>query len=283
MKQCKKCNQLKSLSEFYKRSSNKDGLRNWCKLCENESAKKWRNNNRSHIKDYNKKYKNENKEQIAKYLDDNKEVIAKKRKQRSPLMKEYFKKRYERIKSDPVYQKNKKKYREKFKKNNPDYFKEYYKENEAKIKNSVAKRYQEKSDEIKKYSREYGKKNKHKINKRNKERWKNDVEYRIKAGLRSHFNQSIIGNYKTGSVVEMLGMTIPKFKIYLEGKFEDWMNWNNRGLYNGKFNYGWDIDHIRPLSSFDFSNPEEINKAWHYSNLQPLCSKINREIKRDIY
>lgn len=28
------------------------------------------------------------------------------------------------------------------------------------------------------------------------------------------------------------------FKKYLESKFEDWMNWENRGLYNGELNYG---------------------------------------------
>ena len=27
------------------------------------------------------------------------------------------------------------------------------------------------------------------------------------------------------------------------------MNWENYGLYNGELNYGWDIDHIIPISS----------------------------------
>lgn len=29
------------------------------------------------------------------------------------------------------------------------------------------------------------------------------------------------------------------------------MNWDNYGLYNGELNYGWDIDHIIPLSSIN--------------------------------
>ncbi len=57
------------------------------------------------------------------------------------------------------------------------------------------------------------------------------------------------------------------------------LNWNNRGLYNGELNYGWDIDHIIPLSSA--KTEEEMILLNHYSNLQPLCSKINRDIKRD--
>jgi len=57
------------------------------------------------------------------------------------------------------------------------------------------------------------------------------------------------------------------------------MNWDNKGLYNGNFEYGWDVDHIIPLSSA--KTEEEIIRLNHYSNLQPLCSKINRDIKKD--
>jgi len=57
------------------------------------------------------------------------------------------------------------------------------------------------------------------------------------------------------------------------------MNWDNRGLYNGEFNYGWDIDHIVPLSTA--TTEEELIKLCHYTNTQPLCSKINRDIKKN--
>ena len=57
------------------------------------------------------------------------------------------------------------------------------------------------------------------------------------------------------------------------------MTWENYGLYNGELNYGWDIDHIIPISSA--KSDIEIIKLNHFSNLQPLCSKINRVIKRD--
>jgi len=56
------------------------------------------------------------------------------------------------------------------------------------------------------------------------------------------------------------------------------MNWDNHGLYNGELNYGWDIDHIIPLATA--KNEGELIKLNHYTNLQPLCSKINRDIKR---
>jgi hypothetical protein len=55
------------------------------------------------------------------------------------------------------------------------------------------------------------------------------------------------------------------------------MTWDNKGLYNKKLNYGWDIDHIIPLSLA--KTEEEIIKLNHYTNLQPLCGYTNRYIK----
>ena len=57
------------------------------------------------------------------------------------------------------------------------------------------------------------------------------------------------------------------------------MNWNNHGLYNGTPNYGWDIDHIIPQSLA--STEEDVVQLNHYTNLQPLCSHVNRDIKRN--
>jgi hypothetical protein len=57
------------------------------------------------------------------------------------------------------------------------------------------------------------------------------------------------------------------------------MNWDNYGRYKKDcFNYGWDIDHIAPLSSA--ITEKELLRLFHYTNLQPVCSKFNRDIKR---
>ena len=88
--------------------------------------------------------------------------------------------------------------------------------------------------------------------------------------------KNIKKSYKTEDI---LGCSFDEFKLYLESKFEDWMTWDNRGLYNGELNYGWDIDHIIPLSTA--KNEEDVIRLNHYTNLQPLCSKVNRYIKRN--
>jgi hypothetical protein len=47
------------------------------------------------------------------------------------------------------------------------------------------------------------------------------------------------------------------------------MSWDNHGKH------GWHIDHIRPCASFDFSDPEQQQQCFHYSNLQPLWAGDN--------
>jgi len=110
-----------------------------------------------------------------------------------------------------------------------------------------------------------------------------DDVYKAKKQARMFINNSIKRNgyTKDCKTEDILGCSIEYFKNYLESKFEEWMDWENKGLYNGNYNYGWDIDHIKPLSLA--TTYEETMKLNHYTNLQPLCSKVNREIKRDKY
>jgi len=75
----------------------------------------------------------------------------------------------------------------------------------------------------------------------------------------------------------MLGCSFKEFKIYLESKFESWMSWENYGLYNGRPNYGWDIDHLIP--SHTAKDEKDIFLLNHFTNLQPLCSYKNRVVK----
>ena len=100
--------------------------------------------------------------------------------------------------------------------------------------------------------------------------------------MRTLIRQYILneGYTKNSHTTEILGCNFKHFKSYLESKFEDWMSWENYGLYNGELNFGWDIDHKIPMTSC--KTEDDVFKLNNYLNLQPLCSKINRDIKRDI-
>lgn len=96
-----------------------------------------------------------------------------------------------------------------------------------------------------------------------------DERFRLARNLRKRLRSALKDNFKTGSAVEDLGCSIEDFKIYLESKFKDGMSWDNYGRE------GWHIDHIEPLSKFDLTNQQELKRACHYTNLQPMWWKDN--------
>ena len=159
--------------------------------------------------------------------------------------------------------------------------KEYYLLNKESILISRKEYYQNNKESKLEYQKEYNKNNKENRNLYLNERRKNDPLFKLITNVRNLIYNSFYynGYSKNSKTEELLGCSFEELKQHLESKFEPWMTWDNRGLYNGELNYGWDIDHVIPLSSVN----EEIDiiKLNHYTNLQPLCSKINRDIKKD--
>ena len=146
--------------------------------------------------------------------------------------------------------------------NNPNYKKEWANKN---------------PDYYKKYSEKYKKIRNEKI----KERKKKDPIFNLRCYMNRMINNSLKKNgfIKKSRTHEILGCSYEEFKQYIESQWESWMTWENRGLYNGQRNYGWDIDHIIPQSRA--MSEDDLINLNHYKNLKPLCSYINRVIKRD--
>lgn len=91
--------------------------------------------------------------------------------------------------------------------------------------------------------------------------------------LRNRINSSLMGLEKSKPTKELLGCTIDFLKEYLEFKFTKGMTWGNRGIH------GWHIDHIRPCTSFDLSDPEQQKLCFNYTNLQPLWATAEVAMK----
>jgi hypothetical protein len=141
-----------------------------------------------------------------------------------------------------------------WKKNNPEY-----------VKAENAKR----APKIKAWRQ----KNRVRINEKNIARRKNDVCFKIRCYLRSRLSAVIRGNVKNGSAIKDLGCTLDELKTYLQEKFQPNRETGEEMTFD---NYGkWHIDHIMPLSAFNLTDPEQLKKACHYTNLQPLWAKDN--------
>lgn len=229
-------------------------------------------------KAYNKAYQEANKEKIAlkkreNYLK-NKERILKDVKIYQEINKEKIKAR-------------KKNHQQKNKERLNEISRQYYINNKEVQLEKSKEYYKNNKEKYLENSRRYYKENKEKCleNKRNyyKIKISSDPLFKIKKNTRTLIYNSICRNgySKKSKTQNMLGCSFEEFKTHLELKFESWMSWDNYGKYNGENNYGWDIDHIIPLSSATCE--EEIIKLNHYTNLQPLCSKLNRDIKKDNY
>lgn len=119
------------------------------------------------------------------------------------------------------------------------------------------------------YMKEDRKRNPEKYAERGKAQYENCPTRALGMRLRARITKAINRGQKSGSAVRDLGCSVEYLKAYLEGQFEPGMTWDNWAPD------GWHIDHIRPLASFDLTDPEQFRQAVHYTNLQPLWAKDN--------
>lgn len=101
-----------------------------------------------------------------------------------------------------------------------------------------------------------------------------DKGFYLSEKLRIRLHSALKHGYKTGSAIRDLGCSIKELEKHLESLFTEGMSWEKFG---GR---GIQIDHIKPLSSFDLTDREQLLQACHYTNLQPLWYHDN-ELKSD--
>ena len=224
---------------------------NNCIECHAISTKKYREDNKEKIKEYNeeikelkcknaKVYYEQNKEKIKnrvnKYREDNKEKI-----------KEYITINKEKIKN---------------------HMKEYREQNKEKIQ-AMNRKYCEEHKEQKK---EYQRDNKEKVKEYNKKKYKEDRNHKLLCLLRSRMRHALHGKSKSAHSLELLGCTVEEWKKHIESTFQKGMTWLNYGTY-------WHIDHIKQCVRFDLSDPVQQKECFNYKNTRALTAVDN--LKRD--
>lgn len=169
-----------------------------------------------------------------------------------------------------------KKYREKypekikaenarFRENNPDYKKKYYQTHKQEAHEWWNNRTEEQKIAKQKFNRKW-----------KNERYANNIGYKLRCIISTAVRRSLIDE-KDDSIRNILGYSIQELKEHLEKQFEDWMTWDNLGLTAKTYKQTWQIDHIKPVNTFNITDVycEDFKKCWALENLRPLDSYIN--------
>jgi hypothetical protein len=164
-------------------------------------------------------------------------------------------------KKKQYYLDNKDKYAERDKKYSKTK-KEYHFKYKDKIKDYYTKWREENKETLSEKQKEYNKRRQHIRNIQDIERRKNDPQFRILCSIRGRIGQLLKQN-KIRRTAELLGGSLETFKQHLESQFKPEMNWGNYGII-------WEIDHIKPCSSFNLTDIEQQKQCFHYTNTQPL-------------
>ena len=150
------------------------------------------------------------------------------------------------------------------------YQKRYYLKNSTDVIEKQKNYNIKNTESVKKYQRKYRLEHKesaktyHREYNRNKQ--KTDPIYRMMKSLRSRLHKALEnqGVKKDIHSKKLFGADQEFVWKHLESLFNSGMARENYGFK------GWHIDHIKPMSAFDLSDPEQLKECCHYKNLQPL-------------
>ena len=94
--------------------------------------------------------------------------------------------------------------------------------------------------------------------------------HRLSDSISTGMNLSLRGGKGGRHWETLVGYTLGDLMSHLESQFTKGMAWDNYGA--------WHIDHIRPISHFDFVSVDdrEFGECWSLWNLRPLWGKENQ-------
>jgi len=161
-----------------------------------------------------------------------------------------------------------------YKEKNKDFInkqaREWFSNNKEKTSECHKKYRDANKDKIKKYRDTWYNKNKN-----YKFRIQNDLSFKFVFNIRQWFNRAFRHNKKSNKTFQYVDYTFEEFREHIEKQFKEGMSWDNWT------NRGWHVDHIKPISKFNFFNEdgteniEQVKECFSLNNLQPLWAKDN--------
>jgi len=118
----------------------------------------------------------------------------------------------------------------------------------------------------KKWNKKYAIKHPEKLRAKSLRYYRNN---KISCCISRVIRRSLNGNKNGCKWQQLVGFSLEQLKSHLEKLFQHGMTWENYGE--------WQIDHIKPISSFSFclSSDPDFKECWSLKNLQPLWKKDN--------
>lgn len=266
--QCANCKEFKEPENYFKSNRNKDGFVGACKKCKKEYTESLKTR---------EKHIHENDLKLCKKCNIIKNTTL------FYISNTTFDGLNCRCKDcvDEYYKNNKE--------SSSNYSKQWRLDNLERSK-ANAKLWQENNKEyIREQNKIYREANKHILSQKYrayiKNRLENDTLFKltdiIRKRIKSTFKQNLNGKFSKSVLTEnILGYDFHTFKNHIESQLLNWMSWDNYGNVCEilEHNCSWDLDHIIPVSYAQ--NEEELYLLNHWSNFQPLCSKVNRDEKK---
>ena len=101
-------------------------------------------------------------------------------------------------------------------------------------------------------------------------------QFLLQQRLQTRLNRVLkrVGTKRAQVMDRYLGCTSEELAAHIERQFSNTMSWQTKGE--------WHVDHIRPCSSFDLTNDEQVHVCFNWRNLQPMNGRENMS-KQDKY
>ena len=104
-----------------------------------------------------------------------------------------------------------------------------------------------------------------------KNKWATDPKFRLNQNMSVSIGRPLRGSKGGRHWEHLVGYNLKQLKKHIERQFQPGMTWENYGKG------GWEIDHIVPMSVFNFTKPEDLDfkRCWALKNLQPMWGSEN--------
>lgn len=155
---------------------------------------------------------------------------------------------------------------------NADYPREWMLANQCEIKWKAAERYRANKDRYNENTRRWRAENVDRARAISREAYykqRNSANFRVAHAVRANVWRALRTRKGGKPTFELLGYTLADLVAHLELQFTKGMDWSNYGQ--------WHIDHIIPLSSFDYQGTDcpGFRAAWALTNLRPMWGREN--------